>query len=295
MKKETAQPHPWPRDLTSVWHYRQALGTQPVPRTITLGTEYIELMTSGRGWVRDGGKWHEVLPGDLVWNCPGDETIGRSDPARPYNCLAAVFRVKEAKGRRVRRFSIWSDLQEAKKFADETVRHFHDPGFDRRVLKDYMYATLIFRVRQHENLMEVERLPEGIRAALERIERDYARRLTIRALARLAGYSPPHLHDLFRQHLNTTPHRVIVERRLRAAKELLAGTTKSIKEIAGACGFADSPAFVHAFKKNTGMTPASFRLHYLSAASGERKNAKKRARRIKPVQGRRARRAASRA
>ena len=57
----------------------------------------MELVTTGRGWVRDGGDWREVTAGHLLWNDSGDETIARSDFADPYRCLAVRLRVTRGK------------------------------------------------------------------------------------------------------------------------------------------------------------------------------------------------------
>lgn len=254
---------PSPVEIVNVSHYRQKPGLQPVPRRILPRLECVELLTQGRGWVRDGEKWRELLPGDLVWNSPGDETIGQSDPSRPYGCLAVVFRVNEKNGRGIRRFSIWPDQQEVRRLTEQSVRAFLDPFFDRGTLLNYLHGTLLFRVRCYEALRKLERYPEGVRMVLDRIERDYGEALSIEELARSAGWSKPHLHAVFREHVGTTPHQSLMERRLRAAKEKLVARTDSVKEIAATCGFSDAPAFVHAFKKSTGVTPVVFRSHYL--------------------------------
>ena len=258
---------PPPLEIVNVSHYRQMAGVQPVPRKILPHLECVELLTQGRGWVRDGDAWRELLHGDLVWNSPGDETIGRSDPVRPYGCLAVVFKVRQVKGRGIRRFSIWPDQQEVRRLTEQAVRAFLDPSFDRHALMTYLQGTLLFKVRCYEALQKVERYPEGVRLVFDRIEREYGEALSIQDLAKEAGWSPPHLHAVFRAHVGSTPHQSLIERRLRAAKEKLVATTDSVKEIAGACGFSDAPAFVHAFKKNTGVTPVVFRSHYLRGPS----------------------------
>lgn len=267
MKKEAPKIVPPPQEIVNVSHYRQKAGLQPESRRIRPHLECVELLTHGRGWVRDGDGWREVLPGDLVWNSPGDETIGRSDPVRPYGCLAVVFKVRQARGRGIRRFSIWPDQQEVRRLTEQAVQAFLDPSFDRHTLMDFLQGTLLFKVRCYEALRKVERYPEGVRVVLDRIEREYGEALSIQDLAREAGWSPPHLHSVFRAHVGSTPHQSLIERRLRAAKEMLVSTTDSVKQIAGTCGFSDAPAFVHAFKRNVGVTPAVFRSHYLRGPS----------------------------
>jgi AraC family transcriptional regulator len=88
--------------------------------------------------------------------------------------------------------------------------------------------------------------------------------LRLKELALMAGCSLPHLHDLFRRHLATSPHQWLIQRRLSAAQERLLGSRRSIKEIAHECGFHDPAAFLHAFKRRTGKTPAAFRAEFIA-------------------------------
>ena len=68
-----------------------------------------------------------------------------------------------------------------------------------------------------------------------------------------------HLQAEFRKHLKIAPHQMLIQKRLRVAKERMASTAAPIKQIAVECGFANLTAFGHAFKKHTGQTPSQFR------------------------------------
>ncbi|GAB4182994.1 MAG: hypothetical protein Fur0032_24020 [Terrimicrobiaceae bacterium] len=254
--------HP-PRALKNASHYRQPAFLQPVARVIEKGTECVEVVTGGRGWVWHERQWREVVPGDLIWNGAGDQTIGRSDPKRPYSCLALVFEVGPRQTRPPIRFSLWPDISELRRFTDEVVSAFWDNGFPRDVLCEFCFWSLVFRVECAESMRRAERYPDGIREALDEIDTSFAGRLSVARLASLVGWSVPHLHEEFRKHVGSTPHQMIMQRRLRDARERLLTTRSSVKEIGHASGFGDPAAFVRAFKKMTGVTPAAFRLHYL--------------------------------
>lgn len=253
-------------ELINAMHYRQPRGAQPKARTIADFLECVELVTGGRGWVRDGPEWRELLPGDLIWNSPGDETIGRSDESNPYTCLAVLFRVRQRKGRGGRRFSVWPDVQEVRRFTERAVEAFVDPRFERRVLGEFVHGTLLYHAQCYAEAEKRERYPIGIRAVVERIESDFAAQFSLAEMAQVSGCSLPHFHSLFRECVGTSPHQALIERRLRAAKEMLLATSASVKETAHACGFGDSPAFVRTFKAAAGVTPAAFRSHYWSTA-----------------------------
>ena len=252
-----------PVSLEYVNHYRQTGRQHPRPFLIPPHRELVELVTGGRGWVQDGREWREVLPGDLLWHGPGDETIGRSDFENPYRCLSVRFRVRRAKGMGLPRFSKWPDIEEINVLASECSRLALDDAFDRQTLGDYLFARLLFQVRLSERALRASRYPVPLAAAVARIERDFAKPLRMTDLARAAGWSAPHLHAEFQKHLQTTPHQMLLQKRLRVAKERLISSWEPVKQIAVECGFADTAAFGHVFKAQTGQTPTAFREYHL--------------------------------
>lgn len=73
-----------------------------------------------------------------------------------------------------------------------------------------------------------------------------------------------HLHrsQVFRKVKEITgkdPSQLILEARLRKAKQLLLQTEKNIGEVAYEVGFADPAHFTKTFKRVTGITPSEFR------------------------------------
>jgi len=240
-------------------HYHQRPGVHPSPQTVPPYYERVELMTGGRGWIWHQGAWREVLPGQLIWNKPGDQTIGRSDFKNPYRCLSLTLVSRYRAGLGLPRFSQVMNLDEVANFTEETVKLFLDEAFARDILRDYVLARLIFWVRLHQRQAPRTELTPPIRAALEWIEKHFAQRCPIRELARQAGWSVPHFHEEFRRHLQTTPHQVLAKHRLRAARERLVSTSHPVKRIATECGYADASALIHAFKAEIGLTPSAYR------------------------------------
>ena len=98
---------------------------------------------------------------------------------------------------------------------------------------------------------------------IARIESDFAKPLRLGDLAREAGWSVPHLHAEFQKHAQTTPHQMLLQKRLRVAKERLISTWEPVKNIAVECGFSDTAAFGHVFKAHTGQTPREYRGYHL--------------------------------
>jgi AraC-like DNA-binding protein len=248
--------------LHAVGHYHQTPGMHPAPILIPPLYERVELVTAGRGWVRHHGGWREVVPGDLIWNRPGDETIGRSDFKSPYHCLFVHLVSRKRAGLGMPRFSRWRDLAAVRAFTEESAQLFLREDLDRHSLRDYVVGQLVLRVRLHAEEFEREERPQPLQAAVEFLERHFAETCRIDEIAAEAGWSVTHLHEMFQRHLQTSPHRMLVQLRLRAARERLASTDQPMKQIGFECGFTDAAAFAKVFKTNVGMTPGGYRARY---------------------------------
>ena len=254
---------PHPLELEYAFHYHHSGTKHPRAYCIAPFQELVEVVTCGRGWVRDGQEWREVLAGDMLWHSPGDETIGRADFENHYHCLAVGFRVRRAKGTGMPRFSSWADMAEVNVLANECSHLMLDEAFDRQVLRDYLHSRLVFQVRLSERASRASCYPAPLAAALARIERDFGLPLRLGDLARDAGWSVPHLHAEFQKHLQVSPHQMLMQKRLRVAKERLICTWDPVKRIAVECGFSDTAAFGHTFKAQTGQTPTEYREYHM--------------------------------
>lgn len=95
---------------------------------------------------------------------------------------------------------------------------------------------------------------------VERMQRDYAEPLSIRALADEAGLSIAQLERLFVQLYRLGPRQWLARLRLEAAMVRLAAPEEpSIADVAHACGYADHSAFTRQFKRVVGMSPREWR------------------------------------
>lgn len=248
--------------LDRLFLHRQAPNTQPVPNRIERGRVRAELMLGGRGWVKTPKGWKELRTGDLLWNRPGDETIGRSDPADPYSCLAADF-IFRGSVPALPRLSTAPDPEAAASLAQEVLHWARDEAFDRTILGHYLHARLRFWIQLGQHRRRAEQMPEPVRKVLALMESDWARAWRVPELARRVGWSAAHLHEAFRTHLGVSPHQWLLRRRLRAARERLVTTPDPVKRIAVECGFADSAALAHAFRARYGITPKIHRERHL--------------------------------
>jgi len=91
--------------------------------------------------------------------------------------------------------------------------------------------------------------------------------ICLETAAATAGLSPFHFLRLFSAVLGVTPHQYLLRARLRCAARLLAGSSRSVTDIAFDSGFADLSNFIRTFHRAAGMSPRRFR----QAAKGTRK------------------------
>lgn len=101
-------------------------------------------------------------------------------------------------------------------------------------------------------------LMRRIDRAIERIETEFGRTLTLADLASAAGLSPFYFARVFRRFMGMPPHRYLTSVRLRHAARLLdegAGVTFTCYEV----GFGSLSHFVTAFRKRFGVVPSAAR------------------------------------
>lgn len=98
-----------------------------------------------------------------------------------------------------------------------------------------------------------------LRWAIEYINENLDKNLTLSEIAATLGMSPYHFARAFKQLTGLPPHQYLVERRLEQAKTLLAKTDLAIAEIAYRVGFANQSHFTTLFRKHTAITPKAYR------------------------------------
>lgn len=107
------------------------------------------------------------------------------------------------------------------------------------------------------------RLRSGTSSALVRVLRyvdeHVGREISLHDAAEAARLCPTYLSQLVRRQLDRSFTELVTERRLALAKDLLAGSTLRIGEIAERTGFSDEAYFSRRFRQFCGETPAAFR------------------------------------
>ncbi|HTQ69016.1 MAG TPA: helix-turn-helix transcriptional regulator [Solirubrobacteraceae bacterium] len=98
-----------------------------------------------------------------------------------------------------------------------------------------------------------------LRRARDLIDREYARRLDVAALARAALMSTAHFSRQFRAAYGETPYAYLMTRRIERAKALLRRGDLSVTEVCVSVGCSSLGSFSARFTELVGETPTAYR------------------------------------
>lgn len=140
-------------------------------------------------------------------------------------------------------------------------------------LVEQTVVHLLRRYAQAKRADELELTRAGLvdrrlRRAVELMQAQLDRELSLEEMAAAAYLSPFHFARLFKKATGTTPHAYLTALRLARAEILLAETDLSITEVAARVGYSSPSHFAKAFRQATGLAPRAFRTALARERSG---------------------------
>ncbi|MBE3571712.1 MAG: PocR ligand-binding domain-containing protein [Moorella humiferrea] len=93
------------------------------------------------------------------------------------------------------------------------------------------------------------------------INAHYRESISLEDIAAIVGLSPAHLSRLFKREMGRTVIEYLTLVRIEAAKRMLR-EGKTLEEVAAATGFSEVTYFSRVFKRETGVTPGTYRSRY---------------------------------
>jgi AraC family transcriptional regulator, transcriptional activator of pobA len=100
---------------------------------------------------------------------------------------------------------------------------------------------------------------ELVQRALDLVDEQYQRPLSLSDVARQLAVTPGHLTEIVRRRSGRPLGQWILQRRLAQARLLLAQTTRPVRQVAVECGFSDVGHFSRQFRRHHGFSPAAWR------------------------------------
>lgn len=229
----------------------------------------LHIQNRGTSVHRQGGRMTTIGPGDLAF----------VDATRPYDVVfddEASFLVCRLTASALTSRFINADDFVAKRFSADSagtriVRNciealWHE-SLARELVADSLIEELIaenLRFAAHDFAQrdareeKAKRFGQAVRIVEQRLaEAD----LEVGALADEMGISLRSLQKVFAAN-GTTPSELIRTLRVREARKLLQAGSRSVTNIAFDVGFSDINQFCRAFRRETGLTPSSYRRRY---------------------------------
>ena len=109
------------------------------------------------------------------------------------------------------------------------------------------------------NSAHEDKTVSAVDKAKEYIDANYSKDLSLDDLSRKFDISPYYFSKLFKNKTGVNFIDYLTNIRIERAKELLADSDVSIKEICSEVGYADPNYFSRIFKKVTGVTPTEYK------------------------------------
>jgi len=230
----------------------------------------IHYIIKGKGFFQVGNKTYHLQKGQGFLICPDVVTYYEADKEDPWHYMWVGFN-----GLKAETYLTQAHLnQENPIFSGENEDEFITTCFNdmlatqpqqkaREVrLLGYLYLFLSDLIELRKNtpsLRTVEnRKEEYIHRAIEYIEKNFSRKVTVHELARHVRLDRSYLCSLFKEVLQLSPQGFILEYRMSKACQLMEGTSLSIGDIARSVGYEDPLLFSKMFKKIKKMTPSEY-------------------------------------
>ena len=126
-------------------------------------------------------------------------------------------------------------------------------------LNDRLHHMLLHLLHRGGNSMYPLFSGDRLQHVLAYMNEHFTQRLSIEMLADMSGYSYDRFRHLFQEKYGASPSRYMLIKRLDYSKHLLASTQMSISDVSAESGFVNDAQFCNMFKRETGITPRSYR------------------------------------
>jgi len=130
------------------------------------------------------------------------------------------------------------------------------------IIRAYLLLVVVTAMRMHAaaDRQNTGRSKEQLaQKVMGYIEENYRRPITVQDLAESLYLTPDYLGRVFKEVTGQTISAQIQSVRIRNACRLLISTSRTVTDIAAACGFGDAKNFYSVFKKYMGMPPGDYR------------------------------------
>ncbi|HZJ82605.1 MAG TPA: AraC family transcriptional regulator [Clostridia bacterium] len=230
----------------------------------------IHYITSGRGQFICNNKTHNLKAGQGFLICPNVLSYYEAHRDDPWEYCWVGFQ-----GHKVKPY-----LEEINLSNDEPIFHCKPNNSIKTIVNKMIGSKNIASGRElvltgllyhfFADLMQNKSSPHStydsqtyseiyVKMAMDFIEKNYSRSITIEDISDYVGIHRKYLSSLFKDIVHTSPQNFLINYRMNKACTLLEKSALSITHIAHSVGYEDALLFSKMFKKYKGMPPTQYR------------------------------------
>lgn len=226
----------------------------------------IHFVTEGCGKFYIDGLTFEIKENQGFLICPGDITYYEADKNTPWNYIWVGFNgIKAPQYIQQLGLSKHNPLINTKNpklvqeylskiFESTKLEHAREIG-----MLGYLYLFLSVLIEEVKVKEPTNYKHEYIQKAIEYIEMNYHRNISVRNIAEYIGLNRSYFSSLFKNSLNMSPENFLIKYRVNKACELLKqNKSLRIADVSRSVGYTDQLAFSKTFKKVKGYSPSEY-------------------------------------
>ena len=143
-------------------------------------------------------------------------------------------------------------------------------GVSGRLYAEHLAHALALRFLMLSRGTRASPLPPGalparvLQRVLDRMKADLSAELDLNTLAAESGYSRSHFLRTFRAAMGYSPHQWLTRLRVEEARMMMRDKSRSLIDIALACGFSNHSHFSNTFRQLVGVPPSQYRRSHFS-------------------------------
>lgn len=224
--------------------------------TITNHTTYrIVYIRNGEATLKFKNGEYPVSSEQLVLLLPNEdyELCSHGDDRWEFTVIAFQIENNELK---MNKIFMSVNLPKYKKMFDEADYYWINKPYGYRIYIRSLLYQLFYELVQSTN--EIYRYDDNMENILSFISNNIKRKITVKMLADISGYSPSYFKKWFLNKVGCSPIQYVNSVRIERAKELIKTNMYYIGEIAEECGFDNVYYFSNVFKKHTGVSPSKY-------------------------------------
>lgn len=224
----------------------------------------IHYIIKGKGKYNVNGKTYYLEKNNGFLIMPGDSTFYQADEDDPWEYYWVGFDGTESK-RLIRLAGFDKDNLIFEYKRDGKLGEYIENMYEASQKNAYPDIEMIGYLYLFMSCLINQNLPSGniqneyLKKAINYIENNYYKKLSVSMLSSFVGVERTHLYRIFKAETNQSINSYIRNFRISKAKDSLLFSDYSIEEIAALTGFSDTASFSKAFKNVVEISPTKYR------------------------------------